>query len=247
MIFPVDISIPLTRHCNLNCAHCVAFAPLVKEPWFLSREEFVKSIDLLIEKNMPPRRLTLTGGEPLLHPDLVEFLGLSREKLPDSEIVILTNGVLLEKMPEEFFLAVEKLSVVVRVSDYPLPKHASCRKFSVGRLLWKASKLYREKRKVKEQCPSTCIWYKSLDKCNQLVDYKIYPCVCISRVYILNRYYGFNFEVTFRDYFDLLSDATGTDFLRWCSSSFDFCSYCAASVRVPWRLSEKKLSEWVIA
>lgn len=61
------------------------------------------------------RRFALSGGEPLLHPQIEELIEIAKFLDIAKEIMVLTNGLLLDKQPESFW---EKLDVL-RVSRYP--------------------------------------------------------------------------------------------------------------------------------
>jgi len=59
------------------------------------------------------------GGEPLLHPNICEFLYIARKNFPKTDIRLVTNGLLLKKMPEHFWVALRLTNVKVDMSKYP--------------------------------------------------------------------------------------------------------------------------------
>ncbi len=72
--FNVDI----VKHCNLNCVGCGHFSPLASIE-FLSPIEFemdCKRLAFLTEGII--ERIELMGGEPLLHPRILDFMQISR-------------------------------------------------------------------------------------------------------------------------------------------------------------------------
>ena len=85
----------ITTRCNHNCQHCynVWKIPDINYP---TDELSFKKIKKLLEKVIPEtdcRVFTLTGGEPLLHPDFfrtIEFLNKY-----DLQLNLITNGTLL--------------------------------------------------------------------------------------------------------------------------------------------------------
>ena len=84
--------VEITSRCDLACPVCLVDAG---RPWDLSREELSKMLDRLIAAERQIDVLNLSGGEPLVHPDL---LGLVDEALRRPEIVrvsISTNGLSL--------------------------------------------------------------------------------------------------------------------------------------------------------
>ncbi len=92
---PASVIFELTRNCNLRCKHCIVSAgkPLPNE---LKTEEWLKLVDEISDYAV---RLTLTGGEPLVHPGFFRILERAKEK--GLSIRLLTNGTLLEEHAKE--------------------------------------------------------------------------------------------------------------------------------------------------
>ncbi len=88
---PYIISWNLTYSCNLRCRHCYIDASR-KMPGELSREEAMRVLDEIADVH-PETMLILSGGEPLLRPDLEDLVTRSAElgMMP----VLGTNGTLL--------------------------------------------------------------------------------------------------------------------------------------------------------
>lgn len=87
--------IEITGCCNMNCKHCRAN---MEKKIFMPVEK-IKKIMQFSNKNMGEAfNLTLSGGEPLLHPDIVEIIKMGVD-YGYKEIVITTNGSLIT---EEF-------------------------------------------------------------------------------------------------------------------------------------------------
>src|SRR5439155_6303732 len=91
------ISWNITQRCNLVCEHCYIDAIRTKAsdllPGELSTEECFRVIDQIVEVN-PNALLILTGGEPLLRPDVFEIAAYASSKA--LWVVVGTNGVLIE-------------------------------------------------------------------------------------------------------------------------------------------------------
>jgi MoaA/NifB/PqqE/SkfB family radical SAM enzyme len=84
----------VSRRCNLRCVHCYSDSENKEYPGELSAEEGKRLIEDLADFGVPV--LLFSGGEPLMHPFLLEFARLAASK--DIRVVVSTNGVLL--MPE---------------------------------------------------------------------------------------------------------------------------------------------------
>jgi AdoMet-dependent heme synthase len=87
------VSWNLTGRCNLRCDHCyISAGPGPRPPDELSTTECLRVMDGIAEIN-PNVFLILTGGEPLLRPDLPTLAAAGRER--GFTVVVGTNGVLL--------------------------------------------------------------------------------------------------------------------------------------------------------
>jgi len=87
----------MTRRCNLKCVHCYAQSEDKDYNNELSHEESLKMIDDLAEFGVPV--LLFSGGEPLIHPRLVEYAEYAVKK--GMRAVISTNGTLITKEKAE--------------------------------------------------------------------------------------------------------------------------------------------------
>jgi len=81
----------LTRACNLRCAHCRASAESIDDAGALSAELCLDIINQIKEVSSPV--LILTGGEPLLRPDIYEIAGYATSA--GLRAVLGTNGTLI--------------------------------------------------------------------------------------------------------------------------------------------------------
>jgi radical SAM protein with 4Fe4S-binding SPASM domain len=89
------VSWNLTQRCNLFCAHCyISAAPGASAAGELSTDECRRVMADIARVN-PGTFLILTGGEPLLRPDIFELAAEGREH--GFTVVLGTNGVLLRQ------------------------------------------------------------------------------------------------------------------------------------------------------
>jgi GTP 3',8-cyclase len=107
------LEINVVHHCNMSCKGCSHLSPLMPE-FFISPDTLFQDLSIL-SRYCRPARISLLGGEPLLHPDLVEIINIVRRTGITDKIRVVTNGLLLHKMPERFWQAVDE----VHVSLYP--------------------------------------------------------------------------------------------------------------------------------
>ena len=110
--------IELTRKCNLNCVHCYADSgPL--EPLF--RVMQLADWKLVLEQSfeLGCRSVQFIGGEPAIHPHLIDLMQYSRA-LGYEFVEVFTNGTVLS---EELRNAVRSLRVSLAFSIY---SHKTC-------------------------------------------------------------------------------------------------------------------------
>jgi hypothetical protein len=103
----------LTEHCNLSCYHCDHASPLMPRK-FASLEDYERDIRAIAEA-VHVEEFRIVGGEPLLHPQLLDFMRMARDIGIGDKIKVYTNGQLLHTMADEFWA----LTDILWVSTYP--------------------------------------------------------------------------------------------------------------------------------
>ncbi len=89
----------MTRRCNLKCVHCYARSEDISYDNELSHEQSIAMIDDLARFGVPV--LLFSGGEPTVHPRLVEYAKYAVSK--GMRAVISTNGTLITKEKAKIF------------------------------------------------------------------------------------------------------------------------------------------------
>ncbi len=95
-----DLRISLTDHCNLRCTYCM---PAEGVPWLprntlLSVTELMRIVEIAVAEGVTEVRLT--GGEPLLRPDIVDVVSAINSIQNAPEISITTNGIMLPRLAQ---------------------------------------------------------------------------------------------------------------------------------------------------
>ena len=88
--FPRRLWVYTNFHCNLACDYCAVSSSPRAVPRLLPAERFRNLVDEAVAEGFG--ELYLTGGEPLLHPDIADFLAHGTAALPT---VLLTNATVL--------------------------------------------------------------------------------------------------------------------------------------------------------
>ena len=105
----------VTTQCNLNCAYCEDFGQRRNaQAWTpLPLEEALRVLRVV---RSGVDHLILTGGEPLLHPEIIPLVTRARRELRFRHITLLTNGLLLPQY-EALLSAVDRLVVSLDLTD----------------------------------------------------------------------------------------------------------------------------------
>lgn len=89
-----DLRVSLTDRCNLRCSYCMPPEGLAWTPdeQLLTNDELVRLVRIGVER-LGIRSVRLTGGEPLLRPDLPAVIEAIAALTPRPTIAMTTNGI----------------------------------------------------------------------------------------------------------------------------------------------------------
>ncbi len=105
--------INLTLHCNLTCRACSHMSPIAPK-YFLDPERLAGDLAML-SKFYHAEHIRLLGGEPLLHPRILDIIDIVLNSGITDCVRIVTNGMLLWKQEDIFWEKVHQ----VYVTSYP--------------------------------------------------------------------------------------------------------------------------------
>jgi organic radical activating enzyme len=260
-----SINFHLTDHCNLNCIGCTHFSNLA-EPSFLSLEEFgrdLSQIATLTHKVL--EWIHLLGGEPLLHPQFLDFVKLSRKYFPDSKIRILTNGILLAKQNDDFWKVLHDNKALLFISDYPIDINIplikqKTKEYNVGvNIRVETMAEYRETQldrqahivfDLKGHCDPQESFLNCMswpDDCPMIRNGKLYLCPVCAYADIFNKYFDKNLLITSDDYIDIYEVKGVNEICEFLAGPKPFCRYCNTRKTImglKWQPSKKEISEW---
>jgi MoaA/NifB/PqqE/SkfB family radical SAM enzyme len=115
---PLQCSLYVTDRCNLDCAYCTEYDNSRPHPSLDDLKKWIRKI-----RQLGTMRIALVGGEPLVHPDIVEIVRYCRELGFATSLT--TNGFLLTRKLvaelEEAGLQVMQISVD-RMTPSPITK-----------------------------------------------------------------------------------------------------------------------------
>lgn len=250
------LEVNVADHCNLNCQCCDHFAPIA-DKYLLDIDEFERDMTRLAElMDSKMGIFKIQGGEPTLHPQLIDFMRITREKFPTSTIFFFTNGIKLLQLENgkngNLWQAMKDYDVTLMVTTYPIKldfeqidKKAKEYGLKYERFV-EIGKVnpneVGESRYFDKDCDKLSVhhpfdlkgevekWqYISCYQFNESITLrhgKIYTCPFIPYVDYFNKYFNQNLEVTENDYIDIYKANSYEEIAEFCTHRTDFCRYC---------------------
>lgn len=96
--YEVDyLDIVIIRSCQMSCAGCCTFSDHTEINGLVEPSDYKESIAFW-SQIIKPKRLHLFGGEPTMHPRLIEWVRLLKKYWPKMPIWLNTNGYFLDRL-----------------------------------------------------------------------------------------------------------------------------------------------------
>ena len=246
-------------HCNLRCRGCDHFAAIA-EKRFVDLEDIsrdLRKMSALTDGRVA--RIGVMGGEPLLHPQLREILAEARRNFPDTQIQLVSNGLLMNRQTDAFWEVCRDNRIEIEVTRYPIDldhekMEQTAQKWGVAFYYYgKTGETVKTSYKMPldvtgRQNPIESFW--DCYHANQLpllMEGKFYPCTVAPNVRHFNKKFGTNMALEAGDYLELDKVGTMDEVYRFLCTPKPFCRYCKTKERTfghPWGRSEQKMEEW---
>ena len=253
--FVVDI----THHCNLNCRGCDHFSSIAKEG-FYDLKQFKNDFERLSQlTHGQVDRIGIMGGEPLLNPDVLEYLRIARKNFPETKIRLVTNGILLNKQIEEFWLTLKELNIFVEYTKYDLNLDYKAidsiiKKYDVpidvygyDQNVIKTSYKIPLDLKGNQDIVTNFLTCFHANHCITLKNGKMYTCTVAPNIEHFNKHFSQNIPLTERDGIDIHKAEKIEEILEFLARPIPFCKYCNVKGRTfghEWGVSKKDIKEW---
>lgn len=230
----------IADHCNMNCKYCEHYSGLVKTPKFTNLERFTRDLEQLKKFIDDIGKIRILGGEPLLNPEVGEYVKLCRRLYPLAEILVVTNAILLPKMPESFFETLRKNNTSIYISFYPplkskMPEIKNLlERERVNFKITGLAEKFTTKQTINKHNHGREIFLQCFQAhCHNLYEGKIAACFLPFTTKYFNEYYDKNLPED--GALDLYEDGLTTEKIkRFLLTPFERCRYCTPPVAVKW-------------
>lgn len=254
----IKLEVHLTDHCNLNCKGCDHFSPIADES-YLDIAQYSRDLDRIgcvIGNNI--ERLFLLGGEPLLNKKICEIIEISRLKLKECPIFLITNGILLSKMPSNFWESCRNNDIIISITQYPID-------IDYEKILAIAKKEHVEVRIFKDPSGEKKLYHLRLDLEGEqdfeknylhcwrpqyliLKEGRIFPCVIPAYINYFNSRFSCDIPVSDKDSIDIYKIDSFEELKKELSIPKFFCSFCniyGEITNLPFEISNRSKEEWL--
>lgn len=247
----------IVEHCNLNCRYCGHFSPIAEEE-YLDIDEYKRDCVRLSELfNGEASNIQIMGGEPLLHPQVLDFLQITRECFPIGRVRLVTNGLLLPKMGDEFWKKCRDCKIEISVTEYPVAfdygkwhqfadeNNVKYTAYYAGtRTMRKFSVSLEDRLYHAEKAFSRC-WLAN--SCITLRHGRMYTCATAAYADHLKCYFNLDLPLSNSNGIDIYTVNHKEELMQRLARPIPFCGFCDGGVspECEWGISNKSRYEWL--
>jgi organic radical activating enzyme len=164
MLIVPRLDLMIAYSCNISCAGCISLSDF-KRNGIAPYNDIKSWIDIWSTK-LQPQVVAIFGGEPCLHPGLIEICLYVRQQWPTCKIRLITNGYLLDNFDSGAFFNIKNFEIQVSVhrKDHESIINDKIKKILLHRKSWKVKQIGGEHHKQIEWVNEDLTIYKSIFK-----------------------------------------------------------------------------------
>ena len=119
--------IEVNTGCNLDCPVCFADSGHQPDGYELTREQVARMLDVFVAAEGNPEVLQFSGGEPTIHPHIIEFVEMAQAR-GIGTVMINTNGIRIAK-DRRFLSELERLKphIFLQFDGFEFETHLAIR------------------------------------------------------------------------------------------------------------------------
>ena len=211
--------------CNLNCIGCTHFSPIFGDEE-LSLKNQLDTVLLLQQKVTSVARFCILGGEPFLNKEIQLYIEGVKKIFPKAHISIVTNGLLIPRLPEKLLQYISKENICISISEYE-PTHRMINqiievlnKYNIIYNIREARKLFNKPLSLRPVEEVYCI----SDGCVIISDGKIARCPTLMYIEKLNEKFQTDFPT--EGIYDLGGEMSPKELKRVLKEPISLCNHC---------------------
>ena len=253
---PNIVDFLVTDYCNLKCKRCGNFSNLVTECNYLDINKFEKYLVQLRKRFKEVFQIELMGGEPLLNLKLESYIALTRKYFPETQINIVTNGLLILEMKKSLIDTIVSCHANLYISQYPPTRKR------IGRIVD-----FLEEKGIQYYITSPITQFEKVLTLKEQDGENAYAerhrrnnCICHAiedgrmgcpqnkKIYDNQKYFGIQVEEEEmqKSSIDLMDDnIDGWDILKFFRRPSVLCKYCNPELEYePWETGLPQAGDW---
>ena len=252
------VEVQIADHCNFSCYSCTHYSQIA-DKHFYDINVFEKDIKQLSKvMNSAVNQISIMGGEPLLNDRCKDYITIVRKYFPYSGIIVLSNGILLDKQSNDFWENLNKNDVYLNITKYPIKIDIEkiidlCNKYKVHFDIYdggSADGYVKESYSCSFDIEGKQDIKDSFEKCKavcfQLTYGKFYVCPQAAYIKYFNNHFGTNLNITENDYINIYNSSK-EEIFKYVKNPIPFCKYCVRPLRKLkiWKSSKKEIEEYL--
>lgn len=239
--------------CNLNCKGCSHFSNLFERGASVPFDIYCKDLKQIAD-NVYINQFNMLGGEAILSDRILEYIEYTRKLLPYTYIELISNGLLIPRQTEEFFLCCARNDITISISGY---KPTLLLKSKIRDILEKYHIAYIFREDVKEfgkniDLSGTADRQEAVKRCRENKCHffrygKIYKCPFEALGNVFFEHFGLDVRLDGGTdiYEEDLNWETLIDKLKY--EPVEACRYCGTEEKIEWEVSNQPTAEdWII-
>lgn len=251
------LGVEAVRACNLKCNACLHFSNVVEELGEYNLVQLDMDFERLSQLFTNICCVRVAGGEPLLaKPEhLANMIEIIKAHFPDCMVELITNGLLLTKIPKSLINIIKKYEVRINITLYePTKKIFSkieefCKKYDISYIAYGTDRdsftrrLYLQGNGMRDSIYRRC----DINRCNIMRYGRITHCPLEMHADYINKHFETNLpENIGYNFYD--SKANGEEIREYIRKASESCEYCGIPETIPWTVKSKgtTIKDWMV-
>ena len=187
-------------------------------------------------------------------PSVTKILVMARKIFPSTRFILITNGLLLPKMQDDFF---DTNNVEVHITKYPVnfdydTAIAMCKNKNINTFVFLNSPRnymtrYRYDLDGNQNADTSFSNCRLSNDCLKLRKGRIYTCASACHIEHFNNYFNTDLTLSDEDSIDIYKAKSKEEILEFVSNPIKLCKHCITKdlPRSEWHVAKRDISEYL--